>query len=139
MSHYLSNSVEETFALAEKIAKESKGGDIIALYGDLGAGKTSFTKGFAKGLGIKKVVNSPTFVVMKIYSNKSGVGLVHVDAYRLSTASELSAIGIDDYLGNEKYITIIEWPEKVEGILPVGCRKIKISNLKSENQREIIF
>lgn len=139
MGVFISKSVEETASFAEELAKKSKGGDVFALYGNLGAGKTSFCKGFARGLGIKKAVNSPTFVVMKVYPNNNGIGLAHIDAYRLSSGDELLAIGAEEYFNDGKHVTIIEWPENVENILPKRTKKISIGNADDENFRKISF
>src|SRR4030042_6073968 len=98
----ITKSEKQTFNFAKKFAKTLKGGEVIGLVGDLGAGKTIFAKGLASGLGVKQTVNSPTFVIMKIYKirgTKSGIrNLIHVDAYRIKKADEINSIGITDYL-----------------------------------------
>ncbi len=108
---------EETFELAAELAKKAKGGEVYALSGDLGAGKTVFVRGFCHGLGIKKGVSSPTFVLMKIYKvrgHKSIKEVCHIDAYRLKSAKDLEAIGALDYFGRKDAICFIEWPEAVK-------------------------
>ena len=122
---FISFSEKETFNFAKKFAKKLKGGEILGLIGDLGAGKTIFTKGLAAGLGIKKNITSPTFVLMKIYKItplvRGGRGvttLVHIDAYRLRSAKDLIAIGVKEYLTKPDTITIIEWADKVKKMLP---------------------
>jgi tRNA threonylcarbamoyladenosine biosynthesis protein TsaE len=132
-----------TFNLGKKLTKSLKGGEVIALIGDLGAGKTVFTKGLASGLGIKQAVNSPTFVVMKIYkslkatsSKLKAITLVHIDAYRLKSGDELKGIGIEDYLNKPDTVTVIEWADRVKDTLPKNTKFIYLKNL-ANGQREI--
>ncbi|HTW96657.1 MAG TPA: tRNA (adenosine(37)-N6)-threonylcarbamoyltransferase complex ATPase subunit type 1 TsaE [Candidatus Methylomirabilis sp.] len=135
----VSHSEKETFDFAKNLAAKAKGGQVYALSGDLGAGKTVFARGFAAGLGIKRGVNSPTFVLMKVYPIKKHPTikhLCHVDAYRLKTTGDLEAIGITDYLGAKDSICLIEWPERVKELLPVKAKSIFLKHL-DENTREI--
>lgn len=119
-----SYSEEETFQMASVFAKTLRGGEIIALNGDLGAGKTVFVKGLAHGLGIQHVVTSPTFVLMKVYQNKRTFSnqawkvryLVHVDAYRLNSSRDLIDIGMVDFLSRTDTVVAIEWADKVKDI-----------------------
>lgn len=130
----ISKNVEQTYNLASKLAKHIKGGDIILLNGDLGAGKTTFVKGFAKAIGIKEAVTSPTFTLLKTYQGKDYT-IVHIDAYRLQGAffDEL-----EDYISEENVI-FIEWSEclasqeLIEEHLSINIRYI------SKNQRNYIF
>lgn len=113
----ITKSEKETFEFARKFAKTLKGGEIIGLIGDLGAGKTVFVKGLAAGLGVKQTVNSPTFVLMKIYpvpKHKTIKTLCHIDAYRIKNADELTAIGANEYFDKKNVITIIEWTDKIK-------------------------
>lgn len=110
-------SEKETFSLAQKFAKILHGGETLLLIGDLGSGKTAFTKGIAKGLGVNKTVTSPTFVLMKNYQGKK-YKLVHVDAYRLENGQGLINIGIDDYFNEGNCVTVIEWADRVKDIWP---------------------
>ncbi len=128
-------SEKQTLALAKKLAKKFKGGETIGLIGQLGAGKTIFTKGLAKGLGIKKNITSPTFVLMRVYPVKKHPkikNLVHLDAYRIKQANELLAIGIKDYLNQPDTAVIIEWADKIKKILPRKTKFIKIKNIKGK-------
>jgi tRNA threonylcarbamoyladenosine biosynthesis protein TsaE len=134
----ITNSEKETFELAKNLAKKAKGGEVYALSGNLGAGKTVFVRGFAAGLGIKRNVNSPTFVLMKIYPVKKNPKikhLCHIDAYRLKSARDLAAIGALDYFGKKDAICFVEWPENVKKILK-NITTIKITQ-KSETKRTI--
>ena len=113
---YISKSVEETIDIAAKLAKAFKKGETVALIGDLGAGKTVFTKGIAKGLGVKnaRYVNSPTFVIIKEYKGK--LPLYHFDLYRIESP-DLLGMGYEEFFyGNG--ITAVEWSERLEMLLP---------------------
>jgi tRNA threonylcarbamoyladenosine biosynthesis protein TsaE len=131
----ITNSEKETFEFAKSLAKKAKGGEVYALSGNLGAGKTVFVRGFAAGLGIKRNVNSPTFVLMKIYpvrGHKTIKHLCHVDAYRLKSSADLEAIGALDYFGQSDTVCLIEWPEKIDNFLLT-----KIIQIKIKHQREL--
>ncbi|MBI5071962.1 tRNA (adenosine(37)-N6)-threonylcarbamoyltransferase complex ATPase subunit type 1 TsaE [Candidatus Falkowbacteria bacterium] len=142
---FIFKNEKETLAFAEKFAKNFRGGEVVALIGELGAGKTVFTKGLAHGLGIKERVQSPTFLLMKIYNIHPSTGsghkiknLVHVDAYRLSGAAELANIGILDWLGRPDTVTVIEWADKVVELLrDRKVIKIKMELGKKEEERKI--
>ncbi|MEK7213247.1 MAG: tRNA (adenosine(37)-N6)-threonylcarbamoyltransferase complex ATPase subunit type 1 TsaE [Patescibacteria group bacterium] len=116
----LSATEKQTQKIGQKLALGLKDGDILCLYGELGAGKTTMVKGLAKGLGIKKEINSPTFALMNIYKTKTRlktVSLVHIDTYRLKNDQELIDIGAEDYLGAPDTICVVEWPEKIKNLL----------------------
>jgi len=140
IQEYISNSQEETFVIGKELAATLQGGEILALSGDLGAGKTAFVQGLAVGLGVKDQVNSPTFAIMKLYrANRAKIKqLCHVDAYRLSSASELSDIGISDYFNQSDTVTAIEWADKVKSVLPESFIAIKLV-VSKENIRKIII
>jgi len=137
---FFSTSEKQTFNFSKKFSKNLIGGEIFGLIGNLGAGKTIFTKGLAQGLKIKKNITSPTFVLMKVYPVKSSTikFLVHIDAYRIKSAKDLIAIGADEYFNRADTITIIEWADKIKKILPKKTKFIKI-NLQKNNSRKIIF
>jgi tRNA threonylcarbamoyladenosine biosynthesis protein TsaE len=111
--------------------KELKGGSVLAISGELGAGKTVFVKALAKELGIKKTVTSPTFVLMNIYTlpkvYHGAIQLCHIDAYRLSHEKDLRALGAEEYIGDSTTIAAIEWPEHVQGMLPSHTIFIHVS------------
>jgi tRNA threonylcarbamoyladenosine biosynthesis protein TsaE len=140
-----SNSVEETQKLAESLAKEiitepsNKGAFIIALHGELGAGKTSFAQGVAKGLGIEERVLSPTFIVVKefpISKKNSFSNLIHIDCYRLEKSKDLLDLGWSGMISDPSNIILVEWAEKVKDILPEDTRDIHLSFI-DETTREI--
>ncbi len=103
---YLSQCIEDTYLLAEKLAEKLKGGEVILLNGDLGAGKTTFTKGLAKFLGVEDIVTSPTFTFMKEYEGR--LRLYHFDMYRAQDEDELYELGLNDYL-DAGGVCVIEW------------------------------
>jgi len=139
MKQQITNNQSETKEIAAKIAKNFKGGEVLGLVGELGSGKTVFTQGVAEALGITEVVNSPTFVLMKVYDvseSKSSISmLVHVDAYRLSNSQELNDIGLNEYIGRKGTAVIIEWADKVKDILPGNSLIVEFKQGKNENQR----
>lgn len=136
MKEFITHSPEETFSLGENLGKSCQGGEVILLLGNLGAGKTCFTQGLARGLGVKGKVNSPTFNLMKVYKIKSGV-LCHIDAYRLNSGNDLITIGLDDYLGKKDAIVVIEWAERVKDIWPKDKIKVEIKNIKDGRKIKI--
>ncbi|MFH0873262.1 MAG: tRNA (adenosine(37)-N6)-threonylcarbamoyltransferase complex ATPase subunit type 1 TsaE [Candidatus Komeilibacteria bacterium] len=138
MKKFISKSETQTLSWAKKFAASLKGGEVISLEGNLGAGKTVIAKGIAKGLGITEVVNSPTFVLMKVYSVHHGkiTNLVHVDAYRLTGHEELLNIGLGDYLGQPDSVVLIEWGDKVKEILPKGAIRVRVEQ-RGEKERAI--
>ena len=118
-------SAEETMNIACELAAKAFPGDVITLDGDLGAGKTTFTKGFAKGLGIGMMVNSPTFLIVQEYTG-GRLPLYHFDAYRIEEPEEMEEIGFREYVDGDG-VCIIEWSERIEDILPDRCTRIRIT------------
>ena len=140
----ITNNSFETVLFGEKIAKQvlkntkNKKAQILALYGDLGAGKTTFLQGFAKGLGVKEHILSPTFVIFKKFKiQDSSFNLFyHIDCYRLKDSKDLLGLGFEEFSSNPKNIIAIEWSEIIEDILP----KDKISiRLKFEDEKRRII
>lgn len=119
-----SNSQDETFAFGEKLGAKARPGEIYCLDGDLGVGKTVFTQGFAKGLGITDYVNSPTFTIVKEYEGR--LPLYHFDVYRIGDPSEMEEIGYEEYFYGQG-VTIIEWPELILELIPPEAKWIRIS------------
>lgn len=133
----ITTSQEETIKRGEDIAETLKGGEVLCLYGELGSGKTTFTKGIAKGLGIQKRILSPTFIIVRHYKLKNNLeGLFHFDLYRLSNKNEARDTGLDEYIKNKKNIVIIEWPEKLETNIPKKRIDIHFKYLEGD-KREI--
>ena len=150
MQKYISKSITETKKIAKKIAKNFKNGKILGLVGNLGSGKTHFTKGLAEFYKIKKTITSPTFVLLRHYSiprdpssrNTSGFrtglkNLVHIDCYRLDKPNQLLEIGLEEYINNPESVVVIEWAEKIKNILPKNTIYINFKLGKKENKRII--
>lgn len=141
MKKTISKSEQATFDLAKKLAGSLGGGTVIGLIGELGTGKTIFTKGLADGLGVKNVINSPTFVLMKIYDiiDRGNIKkLCHIDAYRIKTFNNLKAIGAEEYMKQPDTITVIEWADRVKDKLPKNTYFINFKH-QGENNRLIQY
>ncbi len=119
----ITRSEEETCRAGADLAKHLHPGDVVALYGDLGAGKTAFVRGMAAGMGIRARVSSPTFTIVNEYSGKTP--LFHFDMYRLASSQELFEIGWEDYLGRGG-ILAVEWSENVEDALPADTVRVRM-------------
>ena len=133
MATYISNSREATEAFAAEYAKTLKAGDVVLLDGDMGAGKTAFAKGIAKGLGIQEEVTSPTYAYMNDYD---GV-LFHYDCYRIESIAQAEQLGLADYF-DMGGICLIEWSQNIAELLPKRVKRVQIRKL-GENEREIEY
>ncbi len=129
---YVSHSEEDTFAVAEGIAATLRGGEAIILVGELGAGKTTFTKGLARALGVERTVVSPTFTIVKEYRGKD-LMLYHIDMYRLEDDSELCELGIDELFSSDS-VVVIEWNRLGENELPERVITVNFT-VSGENER----
>jgi len=125
-------SPEETRAFAQRLGALLQPGDVLVLAGEMGAGKTAFTKGVALALGIEEQVASPTFTIVREYA--ASIPLVHVDVYRLDHVQELHDLGLDDLLGEEA-ITVVEWGDKVSAALPGDRLDIRIEFGEGDDDR----
>ena len=130
-------STQDTFEVGMKIGQEARAGQVLCLYGDLGVGKTVFTKGLAKGLNIHEPIQSPTFTIVREYE-EGRLPLYHFDVYRIGDVEEMDEIGYEDYVYGEG-VCLIEWANLIEEILPDHYKKIEIKkNLeKGFDYREI--
>src|SRR3954468_23516340 len=138
-----SHSLEDTQKLATLFIENLQPGTratVVGLHGDLGSGKTTFTQSVAKQLGVTDTVTSPTFVIEKIYklSHEYFTHLIHIDAYRLESSTELLNLGWHDIELNPKHLILIEWPEKVEDILPKDMKHLYFTFV-DEGTREVEF
>ncbi len=124
ISEFETNSYQETYELGRKLGAECNPGDVFTLIGDLGVGKTVFTQGFAKGLGIEDSVNSPTFTILQIY-DEGRIPLYHFDVYRIGDVSEMDEIGFEEYVFGQG-VSLIEWANLIEEILPSKYTEIQI-------------
>jgi len=112
----ITQSAQETQRLGEKIGRDLKGGEVLALYGELGSGKTTFIQGLAKGLGIEKRIISPTFIFVREYPFKGGI-FYHVDLYRIEKEADARSLGLEEMFDSGAIIAL-EWAEKIKKILP---------------------
>ena len=110
------NSPEETFRAGRKLGEKAKSGQVFTLTGDLGVGKTVFTQGLARGLGIEEPVNSPTFTIVQVY-DEGRLPFYHFDVYRIGDIEEMDEVGFEDYVMGEG-VSLIEWANLIEEILP---------------------
>lgn len=132
----LSRSPEETWKIAAALLTEVPGRAILALHGELGAGKTCFVQGLALALGIAQPVTSPTFTIVNEY--RAGRPLHHIDLYRLGGPDEIVALGFDEYLEADG-VTAIEWAERASGLLPPATIHIQFTSLPNPDERLILI
>ena len=132
---YVTNSPEETESAGARLAQRLKPGAVVAFTGDLGAGKTAFVRGMARGLGISDRVTSPTFTIVNEYEG-GRLPLFHFDMYRLGSADELFDIGWEDYLARGG-VCAVEWSENIAGALEDGCIRVDIRRGDWDGQRRI--
>lgn len=159
MQKFVSNNPEESRKFAQNFAERMlagkrqkkgalvplKAGLVLALFGDLGSGKTTFAQNFAKELGVKEKIKSPTFIIFrkskiqnKKWTEKGFENFYHFDVYRIHNEKEILNLGWEEIISNPKNIVLVEWADKIEKILPKNCVKIKFKHLKGD-KREIIF
>ena len=135
MKLYHSNSTEETEQIASEFAKELRSGDVIAYRGPMGAGKTAFTRGLAKGLGLDDHVSSPTFALVHQYGSGANA-LYHFDMYRVESFDDLYSTGFFDYLATDQ-VLVIEWSENIEEDLPDSYIRVEIEHGAHPEERII--
>ena len=130
MAIFISEKKEDTLEFAKKFAATLKGGDVVLLAGEMGAGKTVFAKGVALGLGIEDEVLSPTYAYMNEYCGK----LYHFDCYRLKSGEQAEALGLCDYFYSDG-ICLIEWAENISSVLPEKVKRVNIEKLGKDKRR----
>ena len=128
-----SHNAGETMEFGRAFAEKLRGGEVIALYGDLGAGKTCLVKGLARGLGIRQEITSPTFTIIHEYPD-GRLPLYHIDLYRLDTPGEAVNLGIEDYLATTG-VTVVEWAEKIESLLPAQTIRIHLTQVDEQTRQ----
>lgn len=135
---FIVDSVEKTLNIGEQFGALVKEGDIICINGDLGAGKTHFTKGLAKGLGINDYITSPTFNIVNEYNGR--LKLYHFDVYRVNDPDEIAAIGFDDYIFSDS-VSVIEWSNYIDELIPLERINLTITKLPElgDNYRKIVI
>jgi tRNA threonylcarbamoyladenosine biosynthesis protein TsaE len=138
---HITNSEEETINLGRRFAERLKPGDVVAIRGDLGSGKTEFIKGICEFFDVAEMVNSPTFTIINHYTGQndnSDINIFHIDLYRINGDKELDEIGFEECIHSPDNIKLIEWPEKAENKLNTWNYKILIkTDNDDENKREI--
>ena len=138
---YSSTGEEETFQLGVEFAERLLGGDVVAFYGDLGAGKTEFIKGICQGLRVDEIVASPTYTIVNQYAGNlhggAPVDIFHVDLYRIENNAELLEVGLADLLADIGSVKLIEWAQNAEAVLPAVRYDIVLTALDDENLRRI--
>ena len=136
---YESFSAKDTLQLGSRLGKFCKAGDVILLHGDLGVGKTVFSKGIGEGLGIEEPISSPTFTILQVYE-EGRIPLYHFDVYRIADIEEMEEIGYEDYFYGEG-VCLIEWAKQIQEILPDRTIQVTIAkNLKQGfDYREIVL
>lgn len=133
MAEFISSGAEETAAFGEKYARGLRGGDVILLEGEMGAGKTVFCKGIARGLGIEDEILSPTYAYMNDYGGK----LYHFDCYRLKNGLQAEELGLCDYFYADG-VCVVEWAQNIAEALPSGCKTVRIEKLGGD-KRKIVY
>ena len=133
---FYSRSEAETEALAAEIAASLKVGDTVLLRGNLGAGKTVFSRGFARGLGCDDTLSSPTYTIVQEYQLPGEARLYHMDLYRIADAASALGFGVDEFIDDPKAYKLIEWPERIETLLPENCITVEITH-KGDEEREL--
>ena len=130
----------EAIRFAGSLTRNQEGATLVTLRGELGAGKTAFTKAVARALGVEEVVTSPTFVLEKIYllEGQSFKRLIHIDAYRLEKGNDLAPLGFDRLMQDAENLILLEWPEKVADMLPVPTMKISLT-VQDDDSRIISY
>lgn len=135
MSGIVTRSPEETGRCGRDFAARLRPGDVVALAGPLGSGKTTFVQGVCTALGVRGHVTSPTFTLINEYPASLGL-VVHVDLYRLRSSDELPDLGVEEYF-NDRCVVLIEWPEKVEDFLPAETLHVRFAHGRQEGERRI--
>jgi tRNA threonylcarbamoyladenosine biosynthesis protein TsaE len=144
-------SAAATQALGQQLGETLRPGQVVALSGDLGAGKTTFTQGIGRGLGVRERITSPTFTLVNEYVGRDGITLIHTDSYRLgemtnplsdgeSASQEAATFGMDEILDRPDAVIVIEWAERLKSLLPDDYLEVRLAHLPNdEESREIAF
>jgi len=137
MTRTVSRSAEETASLGRTFARDLRPGNVVALTGTLGSGKTLFVAGVCEGLGVTARVTSPTFTIINEYPAPFGM-VAHVDLYRTAGHAEIAALGLEEYF-NSRCVCLIEWAERAEEFLPASCVRVTMSHGGRDSEREILI
>ena len=131
----ISRSETETENAGFRLARSLDRGSVVLLWGDLGAGKTVFSRGFARGLGVTEVVSSPTYTIVQEYELPDGGRLYHLDLYRISGVEAALAFGVDEFLDDPRAVALVEWPGRIEGILSRSAVNVRLEHLSDHERR----
>lgn len=134
-----SRSEKETEELAARIAASLAPGDTVLLRGNLGAGKTVFSRGFARGLECDDTLSSPTYTIVQEYQLPGGNRLYHMDLYRIADSASALGFGVDEFIDDPRAYKLIEWPERIESLLPENCLTVEITHQGDEERTLRIF
>ncbi len=137
MKQWISTSVEQTEKIAAELARALIGGETILLDGELGAGKTHFTKGLAVGLDIDELVTSPTFALHNMYHGR--LTLNHFDFYRVDDCEEVEILGLNEFFGQPDCICVIEWAQNIAALLPVNAITVRIDKVDDDTRKITLF
>jgi tRNA threonylcarbamoyladenosine biosynthesis protein TsaE len=129
----IAHSPAEMEEIGVELASILKNGMVVSLIGPLGSGKTTLSKGIAKGLLITDVVVSPSYIIARSYEGR--IGMHHIDAYRLSSLSELAEAGLEDYLPPESGVSVVEWPDRIDGLMELSDIHVTIELLDNDDRR----
>lgn len=129
----ITDGPEETLRLGEELARELRSGDVVALVGELGSGKTTLVKGIAQGLFVREPVISPSFILARTYQGQ--MPLHHLDAYRVNSAEELAEVGLTELLPPGEGVTVVEWADRVEELIPPGSLWIHLEHLDGDRRK----
>lgn len=130
---FFSRSPEQTRRVGMRLGAALRPGDVICLQGDLGAGKTTFVQGLAQGWGTLDAVSSPTFIIVNLYRRADGAQLFHMDAYRLDSLPEAEELDVESMLAQGPLL--IEWPERIQGLIPPNCIWLEMEYLAEEHRK----
>ena len=139
--NFITNNSKETQKLAEDFVKRLNKGDVLALYGNLGSGKTTFVQGLARGVGVRKRIISPTFIIVRSYKLRIKnhelriMNFYHIDLYRIESKKDLKGLGIEDIINNPQNIVAIEWAEKMKSFLPKKRWDVKFEDLGGSRRK----
>ncbi len=128
------SSQKQTQDLGKKAAQKLQPGSVVALYGELGSGKTTFIQGLLEGLGITQRVTSPTFVFMKMYISPKKTTIFHLDLYRIENDHDIQTLGLPELLADKNAITLVEWPEKIAALLPKDTLSVRFNSGKNDER-----
>ena len=132
---FTSKSEQETESFAASLASQLTPGSVLALHGDLGAGKTVFARGFARGLGITEPVSSPTYTIIQEYPLPQGHWLYHLDLYRIDNYIAALAFGVEEYLEDHNAYVLLEWPSRIPELIPAHTVNVHIEHLSADSRR----